>query len=169
MWVITFHTLNDLKQKAFPFDEYLPLRSEHESLIAKTVNHIVVWSNHEKQSLMSLYNVDPEKISIIPPGVDTKKFYERDIEYCRKHLNISLDQKIILFVGRLEKLKGIDILIKVMSTIETLDSQLFVVGGEGNSPEIKRLKDLAIELNVRERVLYLGSITVRSFSTCFCS
>ena len=156
--VTTFHTLNDLKQKAFPFDEYLPLRSEHESLIAKTVNHIVVWSNHEKQSLISLYNVDPEKISIIPPGVDTKKFYERDIEYCRKHLNISLDQKIILFVGRLEKLKGIDILIKVMSTIETLDSQLFVVGGEGNSPEIKRLKDLAIELNVREKVLFLGSI-----------
>ena len=45
-----------------------------------------------------------------------------------------------------------------MSTIETLDSQLFVVGGEGNSPEIKRLKDLAIELNVREKVLFLGSI-----------
>ena len=104
--------------------------------------------------------MDPEKISIIPPGVDTKKFYERDIEYCRKHLNISLDQKIILFVGRLEKLKGIDILIKVMSTIETLDSQLFVVGGEGNSPEIKRLKDLAIELNVRERGLFLGSIFI---------
>ncbi len=156
--VTSFHTLNDLKQKAFPFDEFLPIRSKYESLIAKKVDHIIVWSNHEKKSLISLYNLDPEKISIIPPGVDIKKFQQRDIKFCRNYLNISLDKRIILFVGRLEKLKGIDILIKVMATIEILNVQLFIVGGEGNSPEIKRLKDLAIKLNVREKILFLGSI-----------
>ena len=156
--VTTFHTINDLKQRAFPFDEYLPLRSENESLIANQVNHIVVWSNHEKESLISLYKVDPEKISIIPPGVDIEKFYPRDKKQCRKHLNLSLENKIILFVGRLEKLKGIDILIKVMSIIETSNTQLFIIGGEGNSPEVKRLKDLAVKLNVRENILFLGSI-----------
>ena len=156
--VTTFHTINDLKQRAFPFDENLPLRSENESLIANQVNHIVVWSNHEKESLISLYKVDPEKISIIPPGVDIEKFYPRDKKQCRKHLNLSLENKIILFVGRLEKLKGIDILIKVMSIIETSNTQLFIIGGEGNSPEVKRLKDLAVELNVRENILFLGSI-----------
>ena len=156
--VTTFHTINDLKQRAFPFDEYLPLRSENESLIANQVNHIVVWSNHERESLISLYKVDPGKISIIPPGVDIEKFYQRDKEQCRKHLNLSLEDKIILFVGRLEKLKGIDILIKVMSIIETSNTQLFIIGGEGNSPEVRRLKDLAVELDVRENILFLGSI-----------
>ena len=156
--VTTFHTINDLKQRAFPFDEYLPLRSENESLIANQANHIVVWSNHEKESLISLFQVDPEKISIIPPGVDIEKFYERDKKYCREYLNLSLENRIILFVGRLEKLKGIDILIKVMSIIETSNTQLFIVGGEGNTPEVKRLKDLAVKLNVRENILFLGSI-----------
>jgi D-inositol-3-phosphate glycosyltransferase len=45
-----------------------------------------------------------------------------------------------------------------MSIIETSNTQLFIVGGEGNSPEVKRLKNLAVKLNVRENILFLGSI-----------
>ena len=76
--ITTFHTINDLKQRAFPFDEYLPLRSDNESLIAKTASHIIVWSSHEKESIVSLYGVDPQNISIIPPGVDIDKFHVKD-------------------------------------------------------------------------------------------
>ena len=156
--IVTFHTINDLKQKAFPFEEYLPLRSEGEALIAKTADHIIVWSNHEKESIVSLFGVKPEKISIIPPGVDTEKFRVRNNRDCRDYLNLTGNGKIILFVGRLEKLKGIDIMIKVMASIETTNTKLFIIGGDDNSSEVKRLKELAFQLGVRDRVLFLGSI-----------
>ena len=92
----------------------------------KRAQKIIAVSSALKQKITEL-GIPGRKIEVITNGVDTGLFKPMDKIECRKKLNLPLDKKIILFVGNLEKVKGIDLLVEAMRGLPE-DVYLVVVG-----------------------------------------
>ena len=69
----------------------------------------------EREQMRDLYGADPAKIQIVPPGVDLDLFRPLPCEEARASVGIPLDHHMILFVGRIQPIKGIDTLIRAMA------------------------------------------------------
>lgn len=93
-------------------------------------NHIATYSDALKQSLISL-GTDPDKITVIPQGVDTSKFHPMDKNNCRKQFNLPEDKLICLYAGRLHPMKGIFELVKVAEKYPNVN---FIFAGQGTVP-----------------------------------
>ena len=95
---------------------------------------------------------------ISPPGVDAEKFRPLDPFECRERLGVNGSCRL-LYVGRLERLKGVDILLRAVASIEDMECvELTVVGGAENSPERARLHALAGDLGIADRVEFIPSV-----------
>ena len=105
--ITTFHTMQEIKQEAFPYNIDDPERQVQEKIISKESDAIVVWSEHEK-NFIQINTMFLQKISILFRLVDLDLFKPTDQDEARKEINIDKDLKVILFVGRLERLKGLD-------------------------------------------------------------
>lgn len=165
-----FHTLALLKNIIARSTEEMEgdYRIEGEREVINQVDRIVVSTIDEKENLIKLYSSPKEKISIIPPGVDITRFYPISNDEAKEFLNIPADEKMILFVGRIEPLKGIDTLIKAIAqmrksdVLSTCPHYLYIIGGEPNSEncngsqEIERLKALCEEFGVGDMILFMG-------------
>ena len=110
---------------------------------------------------MRLYDADGERISVVPCGVNLDVFKPIDKSAAREQLGLKDDEHILLFVGRIEPLKGVDILLGAAAQLEA-DSDCFVlvVGGDGTSGEgeMGHLRSLASQLGIAERVSFLGAV-----------
>ena len=156
--ITTFHTMQEIKQEAFPYNIDDPERQAQEKIISKESDAIVVWSEHEKNFIQTKYNVPSKNINIVPPGVDLDLFKPTDQDEAREEINIDKDLKVILFVGRLERLKGLDTLLEALSMIDQDEINLLVVGGLYNISEVSRLKKICNEYDLSEKVHFIGSI-----------
>lgn len=156
--VTSFHTLAEVKRRARPGEQDLPERARAERRIAREVDRIVVWTEHEREALCRLYDAEFSNVAIIPPGVDTNRFKPMEIGLCRELLGVN-GNRVVLYVGRLERLKGLDILLRTLASLEEADDvRLIVVGGSEGSLELQRLRRLAKELGIARRVDFLGSV-----------
>lgn len=134
-------------------------------LIRKFLQYTLKHSNHNiavcealKNSMVSL-GILPEKISVVPNGVDGKKFFPLEKNEARSQLGLSIAHKIVLSVGGLIPRKGFDLLIHSFSRVtkKVNDEQLFlVIVGQG--PERASLKQLVAELQLTKQVLFAGDI-----------
>ena len=81
-----------------------------------------------------LYKADDRKLITIPPGVDTSHFYPIPPDEAKMAIGIKPDVRMILFVGRIEPLKGVDTLIRAMSCLKLNHPDhpvhLAIIGGE---------------------------------------
>ena len=74
-------------------------------------------------------------------------------------LQPAIEEKNILFVGRLEPLKGLDVLFRAVAALEDLGNiTLNVVGGDENSQEKARLQTLASRMKLTQNVRFIGSV-----------
>jgi len=64
-----------------------------------------------------LYNADPRKVTVIPPGVGYCHFYPIPADEARQYIGLTPDARMILFVGRIEPLKGVATLIKAVACL----------------------------------------------------
>lgn len=110
-------------------------------------------SSYTKNVLLSIDHSARDKVSIIPMGVDIKKFTSNPIP----EGVVNSNSPKIIFVGRLINLKGIDYLLKAMVTVirHIPDAQLTICG---NGPEKKRLEGVTATLGISKNVSFLGSI-----------
>ncbi len=155
--VTSFHTLAEVKRRARPGESDLPARAGSEARIAADADRIVVWTEHERDAVTQYYGADASRIEIIPPGVDTGLFRRYRQSSARSMLGLG-DEKIVLYVGRLERLKGVDILLEAMAALDREhDVRLLIVGGDADSPELARLQGLANALGVASFTSFLGS------------
>lgn len=157
--VTMFHTLGEVKNRARVTEHEAPLRIQVEHQLAREADRIVCASRHEKHLLTRLYNADPNRIAVVPCGVDLDLFRPQDSEAARRALGYS-DERIILFVGRIEPLKGIDILINAAAQLaDESDFYVLIVGGDrGSGRQVSRLQGLASDLGIGERVCFLGAV-----------
>jgi D-inositol-3-phosphate glycosyltransferase len=153
-----FHTLGAIKNDIGIGEDEPELRIEEEGLIARQVDRIIASTEREKISLNEYYSVPMEKISVIPCGVNLKQFRIIDKSRARQELGLG-NEKVILFVGRIERLKGIDRVIQALPMLSGLNPKLLIVGEDGNRKgEADNLKVLAHDLGVSDLVSFSGLV-----------
>ena len=157
--VATFHTLGDVKNRARVGEQETELRIETERKVIASAHGIIATSAHEKNQMVRFYGAQPDKVTVIPCGVDLTLFSPMDKNEARRELGLS-DKKIILFVGRIEPLKGIDLLLNAVAPLEDKsDLRILIIGGDSaESGEVARLSQLAANLGVGEKVTFLGAV-----------
>lgn len=158
--VAMFHTLGEAKNRSH-LSEHEPLRRiDAERAIAAAADRIVCASRHEKDLLISLYNADPARVAVVPCGVDLDRFRPLGKDQARQALGLRQDDRIILFVGRIEPLKGIDILIGAAAQLEDQpDFHVLIVGGDKRAQrEVRELRDLAAGLGIGDHICFVGAV-----------
>ncbi|HIN05683.1 MAG TPA: glycosyltransferase [Dehalococcoidia bacterium] len=108
---------------------------------------------------MRLYGADARRISLAPCGVDLSLFRPLDQQQVRKRLGLN-GEKVFLYVGRLEPLKGMELLLHTAAQMDSCDEmRVLVVGGDANGgQEVDRLKSLAKKLNVEDMFDFVGRV-----------
>lgn len=112
---------------------------------------IIAVSDHTHEQLCDLYRFDEEKLTTIPPGIDTERF--RPVPEI--HSAVDEENDTVLVLSRLDPRKGIDKAIRAFAQLEREDTEL-LIGGTGRLES--SLKELASELGVREDVRFLGFV-----------
>ena len=128
-------------------------------------NAIIVSTEQERADISRLYGTEPEKISVLPAGVDLELFRPTDKADARRSLGLP-DGKIVLSVGRVEPLKGFDILLTAMASLdERSDTTVVIVGGdEESSPELDRLRTLGETLGLDGNVRFTRAVSQERLS-----
>jgi D-inositol-3-phosphate glycosyltransferase len=163
-----FHTLGEMKNRIARSDSEREgaYRVEGEKRVLKRADRLIVATEAEKAQLQWLYKADLQKMSVIPPGVDVSHFYPIPKDEARQFIGLSPNQQMVLFVGRIEPLKGIDTLMRAISCANFRDIGqpvcLAVIGGEPDADpeemtaEMSRLQKLCDDLAMGQTVVFLG-------------
>jgi D-inositol-3-phosphate glycosyltransferase len=156
--VVTFHTLARTKKMARA-GEVEPLqRALVEQRMMDKASAVVVSTEHEGDAIRSLYGRSHRNVKTIPAGVDLDLFRPMPKQAARAALGLNGD-KVVLYVGRLEPLKGVDILIEALSRLDDQTGiRLMVVGGSLEGGELPRLKSWAEQLGLGASVTFTGSV-----------
>ncbi|HTG48803.1 MAG TPA: D-inositol-3-phosphate glycosyltransferase [Actinomycetota bacterium] len=163
--VASFHTLGKVKNYALARGERPepPARMQGEAAIIEAADRIVAPTPSEAGQLVGLYRADPDRIRLVPPGVDHRLFAPRPREEARERLYLTgSGLRLALFVGRLQPHKGPDVAVRTIAEAvardpaTTRDLQLAIVGGPsgGDGGEVARLMELAVALGVADRVVF---------------
>ena len=165
-FVITFHALGRVrKMHQKEADRFPEERIMIEEQLVRKASLIIAECPQDKEDLINLYLADPDRICMVPCGFNPQEFFPMDKKLSRTALELDENDKIILQLGRMVPRKGVD---NVIRSIPLLDDslkqvKLLIVGGDTEVPdfnankELKRLKDLATELNVAGQVIFIGS------------
>jgi len=157
--VIMFHTLGTLKNNVRIGKPEPKLRIETERLLTKKCQNIIAPTEQEKKHLICSYETEAEKIKVIPCGVNLQLFRPLDKHESRLRLGFN-DEKIILFVGRIDPIKGIDSLIKSVAYLKDKQKlRLIIIGDDAHSqPLLIRLKNLVNDLQLKKMVIFKGIV-----------
>ena len=131
-----FHTLGEVKNRANRAEHEPPFRIEGERTVVRHADRLICATPHERDFLVQLYGAHRDCVSIVPAGVDLGRFCPGDRAQAKRDLNLG-EELLVLFVGRIEPLKGVDILIQALAVTE-LDQPLtaIVAGGDAASADI---------------------------------
>ena len=155
-----FHTLGAVKNTLTVGENEPKLRIEAERDLAQNCHRIIAPTEKEKEKLIRHYGALPERIGVVPCGVNLEQFKPISKECARQYLGFGNDDKIILFVGRMDPLKGIDKLVKAVSYLQDIQGLRLVVigGGEHSQREIEQLQKLSWDLQIQDSVTFQGLI-----------
>src|ERR1700704_5744513 len=125
--VATFHTLARVKAEAgVDDDSEHRTRVEHEVIACADL--MLASTDGERAQLASLYDAEPDRIEVVAPGVDHTVFFPGDRDSARQRLGIDAP-RVLLFVGRIQPLKGADLAIQALAALDDPKTVLVVVGG----------------------------------------
>ncbi len=157
--VTMFHTLGAVKNAIGIGKTDPELRIATEGELARSSHHIIAPTEREKAELVNQYGVFPERIGVVPCGVNPDLFKPVDRDEARKETGLD-NGKIILYVGRIDPLKGIANLIRAFSYLkENKNIKLAVIGGgESSYEETANLKAFARELGIEDRIVFTGTV-----------
>jgi D-inositol-3-phosphate glycosyltransferase len=157
---IMFHTLGAVKNSSMPLKEEPPLRVETEAQLARTCNRIVAATPREQIDLQHYYGADPERIRVVPCGVDLDLFRPLDRVHSRRNLGFGPDEAIVLFVGRFSPVKGLERLLEAVGLLREYPLlRLVLVGGEGAAaPVHEELRQRIAELGIKGLIRFAGQV-----------
>lgn len=135
-----------------------------EQQIADNADVMVVNTDEERCNLTEHYDADVTRIAVIPPGVDVHMYSpgsDRATERSRRELGIPLHAKVVLFVGRLQRLKGPQVLLRAIAELASRDVpfglKVIICGGPSGTglERPDEFLDLADELGISGIVRFL--------------
>lgn len=132
-----------------------PRRVRGEEQVVARADRLVVNTEREAQSLVRGYRADPQRVDVVPPGVDTDLFAPGDAAADRTRLGIGPHEVVLVFAGRLQPHKGPDVLIRAAAELimryPDRDFRVIAVGGS-SGPVPPGLRRLADELGIGAQV-----------------
>lgn len=163
--IITFHTLALMKNLVARSEEEKEdtQRIKAEMLLMQKADKVIATSNVDKEYIHTLYNCPWKKIFVLIPGVDLNLFKPIEKNKAKKIIHADLKHKLILFVGRIVPLKGIDVLCYALKILleknPKCDICLWIVGADKKkrSKELKRLEEIKEILNLTTYVRFVGT------------
>ena len=164
-WAHIAHTLGLVKNRTLAAGAHPEpaLRIRVEGEIAQQADLLIASTAEESADLVTGYGADPERVHVVPPGVDLSVFQPIDRGEARRKIGYG-PGRMLLFVGRLERLKGVEVAIGALALLRDRshdDVRLLILGEDskdGDESEMERLKTVASEVGVREQVDFLGSV-----------
>lgn len=162
--ITMFHTLGAVKNTVGFGEDEPELRIETEKELARSCR-IIAPTEKEKQNLIQYYGASPERISVVPCGVNLGLFRPLDKAVARRELGLG-DDKTLLFVGRIEPLKGISQLLKALPHVQDgQETKLVIIGGDDNSrQEVAELQGLSEDLGIQHLVTFNGLVKQEQMS-----
>jgi D-inositol-3-phosphate glycosyltransferase len=164
-YALMYHTTAHMKNLVSPLAEHeTPLREKTEQRLVSLADSIIAANPDERADLIWRQHAESEKICTIPPGVDTELFRPLDPQSCRETLGIAPSEQVVLFVGRIDPIKGVDTLLNSFKIVcrEVERPRLIVVGGdldEHGDPvgPLSHLKHRGDELGISRFMTLAGS------------
>lgn len=158
--VHSMHTMALVKNRRLA-DRDLPepqLRILGEQQVVATANRLIANTDDEANDLVDLYGADRERVDIVHPGVDLEVFTPGDQVEARHRLGLPADQDLLLFVGRIQPLKGPDVFVRTVAELAGRlrpgDRRLAAVvcgGPSGAGPDrVGELRSLAARLGISD-------------------
>lgn len=129
------------------------------NMILRNISGAIALNEEEKKNYKHL-GVPDEKIDIIPNGIDTEEFccLPEPSEF-RNRYNVKRDEKIILFVGRIHEIKGLDILINAFNGIlQSIRGIKLVLAGPDDG-YMQTLKGMALGNDIFSDVIFTGLLS----------
>ncbi|MBI3538615.1 MAG: glycosyltransferase [Chloroflexi bacterium] len=164
-----FHTLGALKNRVArtPNDRETDHRIEIERAVMQFADRLIASTPRDRQHMIEWYGAPEEKIEIIPPGVNLDLFRPIAMADAKEFVETSLDDHTVLFVGRIDPIKGIDTWFKAMALLVAENPELrpkmcvCLIGGDVDDEaqpdaELARLQALKEELGISDIVTFLG-------------
>ena len=165
--VSTFHTF--ARVKALGGDPESELREQAETDVIGCSDVICVSCTEEERQFIELYGNPPGTTEIVAPGVEHAFFAPGDKRGARKALELG-DGPVLLFVGRIQPLKGADVAVRSLAELNRPDATLLIVGGasgtEGET-EIAHVHALMQELKVENQVRFVAPQAHHILSTYY--
>jgi D-inositol-3-phosphate glycosyltransferase len=173
-----FHTLGRMKDRIADMDRVMdtPMIGLHERNIRVSVeteimnraDRLIAATPAESRQMLWLYRANRRKIDIVPPGVDLEHFRPLDMTLAKEKIGLSPDQRMLVFVGRIEPLKAVDTICEALALLNGDDSTLLkniciqIVGGDPedrttSNKEMNRLRALCDRLGLNDVVLFIGA------------
>lgn len=165
-----FHTLGVMKQRVARNSEEAEgeYRLLGERQVLQVADRIIAATQAEVAQIQWLYQAHNVPVVVIPPGVDVSHFYPIPPDEAKEFIGVPPCDRMLLFVGRIEPLKGIDTLIEAIALIKGQglfkDSGicLTIIGGDPDvseemmTSEMARLKELCDRYGLGDLITFLG-------------
>lgn len=163
--LMTFHTLAQAKNNVArsASENEATQRIVAERRLMHSVDAVMAFNPQEKAEMTWYYRAEPGKVCVVPAGVDTTRFQPGDRAEARRLLDLPPDDPVILFVGRIDPIKGIDVLVDALCGLRsemwlTAPPRLLLVGGGEGEPAFETLIGHAAAHNLRDRIDFVGSV-----------
>jgi len=156
--ITTFHTLAEIKNKTAGQEKESLIRSNYEDTIIKNADKIVVSTKHEMNVLQNSYDVNSTKVEIIEPGVDLDLFKPQNKNDSKKLLGL-INEPVLLYVGRIDPIKGLSVLIEAMNLLNYKDRPKLLVIGDNNqsNPTMLNVLEIIERYELQEDVVFIGA------------
>lgn len=167
-----FHTLGKMKNIVARSSEETETTQREliEERLLRDVDRVVAATPLDRAHMVWHYGADASRIELIPCGVDLKLFQPGDQATAREQLGLAPQPKrLIVTVGRMEPLKGMDALIRALAIVHkrrpdlAATSEVALIGGGNESQEAewnneqRRLNQLRTDLGVKDAVHFVGA------------
>ena len=156
--VSTFHTLDRVKAEVDEAES--GVRAEAEARVVECSDGLLASCEEEARQLVRLYGAPPDRIEIVSPGVDHAFFSPGNRAQARRALGLAADGPMLLFVGRIQPLKGTSVAVCALAELRARfpGAYLVIVGGPSGpagEAELTRLHTLVDDLGLHDAVRFV--------------
>jgi D-inositol-3-phosphate glycosyltransferase len=156
--VLTMHTAAKVKNRQMvglvPPEPDMRVLAEQD--LVKRVDALIANTSAESQDLVREYKADSNRISVVTPGVDLRVYQPGSKLRARARVGLATDADVLLYVGRIQRLKAPDHLLRVAARMMQLRPELrrtlriVICGGQSGAGDInaESLTQLAVDLGV---------------------
>jgi glycosyltransferase involved in cell wall biosynthesis len=164
--VHTYHSLGAVKYRSVSdLPAIASTRLAVEKTCLETVDSVVATSPQEGEHMRKLVSTKGT-VEMVPCGTDIERLGSVDRLTARDELGIPEDAKVALYVGRFDRRKGIETLVRAIASSNlrgNADLRLIIGGGarpgESDGIERDRIQDIVKELGIEEIVTFPGRLT----------